>query len=195
MNSNITTKENGEIHYYDLDGTLSSLNSTFDFIKAYLKDRNKLFRLLLVRVVMSFLVRVKLYHPYKSRHFVINLFFKGLKKKDLEKYYHETYKAIFLNSLTPLGEKVIKKDNSNDILITGCTQIPAELIGKLFGFKEVISTEFNYKNGRIQNIKTDTYGSLKINFVEKKPQEMIYYTDDLQSEKSLIGMMDQIIEV
>ena len=195
MNSNLTKKKNEEIHYYDLDGTLSSLNSTFDFIKAYLKDRKKLFRLFLVKVIMSFLVRARLYHPYKSRYFVINLLFKGLKKEDLEQYYHETYKEMFLSSLTSLGEKVIKRDNSNDILITGCTQIPAELIGKLFGFKEVISTEFNYKNGRIQNIKHDTYGSLKINFVQKKSQKMIYYTDDLQSEKSLINIMDRIIEV
>lgn len=43
MNSNLTKKKNGEIHYYDLDGTLSSLNSTFDFIKAYLKDRKNFF--------------------------------------------------------------------------------------------------------------------------------------------------------
>ncbi|MDT0686049.1 HAD family hydrolase [Autumnicola psychrophila] len=184
-----------EIHYYDLDGTLSTMNSTFDFITMYLKKRKKFFRLYITKTIMVNLMLTKNYHPYKSRYLMISMLFRGLKRTDLEAFFEEHYKDIFLQSLTPLGKKIIFINNENNILITGCTEIPALLIGEIFGFKQIISTTFNYNGDRIKGIKQDTYGNLKINFVNESTSRKVYYTDDLKSEQDLIKFMDEIIEV
>ncbi|MDT0690858.1 HAD family hydrolase [Salegentibacter sp. F188] len=183
------------IHYYDLDGTLSTLNSTFDFIEGYLRHSNKFFRLYLTKIIMVTLMRTGNYDPYRSRNLVIILLFKGLQKSKLEKYFEEHYKKKFLNSLTPLGKELLERPETADVLLTGCTEIPAKQIALLFGFKTLISTEFYYKKEKIDGIKTDTYGSNKSRFLEKGGDRTVYYTDDLDSEKSLIPLMDEIVEV
>ncbi|MBT3464914.1 hypothetical protein HN451_08015, partial [archaeon] len=67
---------------------------------------------------------------------------------------------------------------------------------KIFKFKKVISTTFNYKNGKILSIKDDTYGNLKLNFVKKeKDIKYRYYNDDSFSEDKLKNVMDEIIIV
>lgn len=182
-------------HYYDLDGTLSSLNSTFDFIEGYLRYEKKIIKLYFAKIVMVTLMRLGAYDPYRFRKLVILLLFKGLKKESLEAYFEEIYKPIFMNSLTPLGTSLMENKETADVMLTGCTEIPAIKIGGLFGFKKVIATEFFYKRGKVSGIKTDTYGNYKINYIQKSNQEKIYYTDDLQSEQSLIKIMHEIKEV
>ncbi|MDT0675845.1 HAD family hydrolase [Autumnicola musiva] len=187
--------DNKELHYYDLDGTLSSLNSTFDFIYGYLKYSKKYTRLYLGKLIMLVLIYTRTYHPIKSRRLLIMIFFRYLKKEALEEYFEEIYRPIFFNSLTSLGHLLMKDPARADVMLTGCTEIPAKKIAALFGFKKLISTEFFYKNGKIESIKQDTYGNLKIKYISKESERMIYYTDDLRSEKSLISIMDEILEV
>lgn len=182
-------------YYYDLDGTISTLNSTFDFINGYLRYKKKFLRLYLGKVIAVFLIRTGNYHPYNSRRLLIDIYFKGLHIDDLEKYFIKIYKPFFLESLTPLGVKLLQNKETADVMLTGCTEIPAKLIGDIFGFKEVISTEFLFEKGKITGIKNDTYGCLKEEFITKSDLRMIYYTDDLKSEESLIKLMDEIIEV
>ncbi|MDT0646272.1 HAD family hydrolase [Zunongwangia sp. F260] len=182
-------------NYYDLDGTLSSLNSTFDFIEAYLKYKKKPHRIFLAKAVNKVLRVTGYYDPYKHRSVRINILFRGLKKSHLEDYYEKIYKKRFLNSLTPLGKELLHKALATDVLITGCTEIPAKKIGELFNFKSVISTEFNYAKGKVVGIKTDTFGNLKRKYVSRCGEKMIYYTDDLPSEKHLVDIMDEIVEV
>jgi hypothetical protein len=183
------------LHYYDLDGTLSSLNSTFDFIYGYLKNKRKYVRLFLGKSIALFLILTKTYHPVKSRSLLINIYFWNLKTDTLEEYFENVYKPIFLKSLTSLGRSLLNETDKADVMLTGCTEIPAKKIASLFGFKEVISTEFYYNNGKIKGIKTDTYGNFKVKHLLKRKERMIYYTDDLRSEKSLISIMDEIVEV
>jgi len=184
-----------EIHYYDLDGTLSTMNSTFDFITGYLKNRRKLIRLGIVKSFLVSLLYLNKYHPYKSRFMIIEFFFKGLIRTDLEDYFQKEYKPKFLESLTPLGKEIMAKNNEHNVLLTGCTEIPALLIGDLFNFKKIISTSFNYKNDKITGIKNDTYGNLKIDYIQVSHKRKVYYTDDLHSERALVDVMDEIIEV
>ncbi|MBT3407423.1 hypothetical protein HOD20_01695 [archaeon] len=184
-----------ERNYYDLDYTLSNTNSTFDFIFGYLKLNKKVryyYNQFLKKVLSLFF-----FIPFRIRRkILINSQFKGLKKIDLLDYYNSTYKNLFLNNLTKLGNKILKKNNSKSILLTGCTEIPATEISKIFKFKKVISTTFNYKNGKILSIKDDTYGNLKLNFVKKeKDIKYRYYNDDSFSEDKLKNVMDEIIIV
>lgn len=183
-------------YYYDLDGTLSNLNNTFAFIEGYLRSNKKFVRFFIASNLLRALVITHTYNPYKHRKFIILVYFRGLKKKDLENYYNKHYKHAFLRSLTLLGKELYENPTSADVMLTGCTEIPAKLIASIFPFKEVISTEFLYKNGKIRGINSDTHGSNKRMFVSKREKEKaIYYTDDLNSEKSLINFMDIIIEV
>ncbi|WP_373056951.1 HAD family hydrolase [Zunongwangia sp. H14] len=182
-------------HYYDLDGTLSSLNSTFDFVHGFLRYKKKYGRLFLGRAIAIFLIYTKNYHPIKSRRLLIKIYFKGQKKADLENYFNKVYHPIFMESLTSLGQFLIKDKSSADVLLTGCTEVPAQQIAALFGFKKVICTEFLFKKGSISGIKTDTYGNFKVQFIKEEKEKMIYYTDDLASEGELIPYMDKIVEV
>ncbi|MDT0642514.1 HAD family hydrolase [Zunongwangia sp. F363] len=187
--------ENAEKHYYDLDGTLSTLNSTFDFAHGFLRYKKKYERLFLGRAIAIFLIYTKKYHPSKSRRLLINIYFKGQKKADLENYFEKVYCPKFMDSLTPLGHTLIGNSNSADVLLTGCTEVPARQIAALFGFRKIICTEFVFKKEKVRGIKTDTYGNFKAQFIIKEKEKMIYYTDDLASEEDLIPYMDKIVEV
>ena len=80
-------------------------------------------------------------------------------------------------------------------MLTGCTEVPANEIGKLFGFDKVISTEFN-SGKKLKKIISDTYGNLKIGHIQKKKdQRYIYYTDNTKTENKFIKFVDKVIEV
>ena len=83
-----------------------------------------------------------------------------------------------------------------NILLTGCTEIPAEEIGKLFYNMKVICTEFNYDNNKISGIKKDTFGNLKLKYIHKKSSDhFTYFTDDPKTESELMKIMDKNIVV
>jgi len=131
----------------------------------------------------------------RKRRIIINLLFRGIDKKDLEKYYLDEYKTLFLKNLTALGQDVIRQDNKDNVLLTGCVEIPAIQIAELFRM-EVICTGFEYELGRITGVKNDTFGNLKKDFiVHEKGQKTVYYTDDIKSESELEKIMDKIIIV
>ena len=120
--------------------------------------------------------------------------FYGLNKNNLILFFNNTYKRLFLNTLTELGEKVKSNSKESDILLTGCTEIPAILIAKIFCIKNIICTEFLYNENKIIGIKKDTFGNLKVNYFKKDTNlKYRYFTDDIKTEKDICNVMDNVI--
>ncbi|MBN2566884.1 haloacid dehalogenase-like hydrolase [Candidatus Woesearchaeota archaeon] len=182
--------------FYDLDGTLSHLNSTFDFIFGYLQSRRMWLRYWLGRLAHKLAYSLGFGTNARGRSLLITLLFRGLVRDDLVCYYQESYRGLFLARLTALGTRLMKTKARGAVLLTGCTEIPAKEIGKLFGFTTVISTEFSYSKGRIAGITKDTYGDFKMRYITKeKGVRHIYYNDDFITEPKTKEMMDATVEV
>jgi hypothetical protein len=129
------------------------------------------------------------------RRILLILQFWGLKKADLQEFFWEGYKTEFMQTLTELGKTLLENDNTNAMLLTGCTEIPAKAIADIFGFGEVICTEFASRGGRITGIRRDTYGNLKKQYITKGTERLIYYTDDPLTENELEEVVDEIVIV
>lgn len=181
------------IKVYDLDGTLSRLNNTFDFIEKY---HEQTFlgraRIKIARFLRRVFNRLGV-SPLLKRRLVINTYFTGLSKKRLDSFYFDFYQEIFLEQLTSLGKKVLEEDNSRNILLTGCTSVPAENISNLFNFSHCISTELSNAADFVGIVSVDTYGDEKIYYIKSllshlgiESSEVEYYTDDVDSEAELI---------
>jgi len=182
-----------KVNFYDLDGTLSKLNNTFDFIYRYCRARNLWFRHFFGAILHTF-IHYAFFLPYTTRRkAIIKVLFFRLPSSSLERYFEEEYKAMFMKSLTDLGKEVMKKHDG--VILTACVEVPARQIAGLFGLR-LICTEFRYSRGKIIGIKKDTYGNLKLDFIRKKKGDYYsYYTDDLESEKRLTKVMDKIVVV
>ena len=180
--------------FYDLDGTLSRINNTFDFIFRFYLYKRYRYRYYFGKIANKIISKLTILPYTYRRRLLITILFYGIKKADLIKFYKFKYKKYFMENLTELGYKLLKNKNSNGILLTGCTEIPANSIGKIFNLKMVISTEFVYKNNRIVGIKKDTFGNFKLKYVTKKKNDKFeYYTDDIKTECDLKKIMDKII--
>jgi len=185
-----------EVYLYDLDGTISTLNSTFDFVFPYFLFRKKYVRYYSAKFLKK-VVEIIPGVPYRlKRKAIILMLFYQVDVSSLKSFFEVEYKDAFLQSLTGLGTQVAKQNNEHNILLTGCTEIPAKCIGHLLNFENIISTEFRTVNGRIKGISQDTYGNYKLQFLNKGPEDyFVYFTDDLKTERKLIPVMDEIIEV
>lgn len=186
------------MYIYDLDGTLNSLNSTFDFIKGYHKSRGFKFRISLAEFLRRVMNRLPL-ETEKKRKVLINLLFFGIPVDSLEKFYRDIYKEEFISALTELGKAVKGQDNSGNIMLTGCTSIPALAIADLFGFDMVVCTELSVYKGRVTGISLDTYGNKKVMPIKKlltekgiNATDVTYYTDDIKSEDKLTSVFGTI---
>jgi hypothetical protein len=75
--------------------------------------------------------------------------------------------------------------------------VPARQIAEIFGFGKTFWTEFDTdEHGRINGIKCDTFGNLKVRFVSKKPNAKItYYTDDVRTEYKMKKVADTLLKV
>lgn len=185
------------INIYDLDGTLNKLNSTFDFIKMYHKEKGNFLRIFFLRLFSFFL---RFLPTYFYRRVLIFITFFGIKEESLNIFYERTYKDFFYKNFTELGLKVKEKDNSKNILLTGCTDIPAIKIAKEFGFNMVIFTElFYYKDICLGVMKVDSFADRKKELVESYFKEnnfsfknTIYYTDDTIGEKELCKLFKEV---
>jgi hypothetical protein len=184
------------VYLYDLDGTISTLNSTFDFIYPYFLFKKKYVKYYSAKIFKKVVDNIPGI-PYRlKRKAIILMLFYRVDVASLEFFFEVEYKEAFLQSLTGLGTQVAKQDNQDNILLTGCTEIPAKCIGHLLNFKNIISTEFRIVNGRIKGISQDTYGNYKSQFLDKGPDDyFVYFTDDLKTERKLIPVMDEIVEV
>jgi phosphoserine phosphatase len=183
-----------KIYIYDLDGTLSKLNNTFDFIYHYFIYSNLYSRAIFGKLAHKIIDAVPFFPYPAKRRLIINLLFKNLIKKDLEFFFTSVYETRFLSNLTSLGQQVYSTNNHQGILLTGCTEIPANQIAELLGFKRVICTELKTTNDKIKVISKDTFGNYKAKFISKQKDDyLIYYTDDLETENELIQMMDETI--
>jgi hypothetical protein len=186
---------------YDLDGTLSTANSTFDFIKLFHEENRNTLRLFCADTVRRILNRTKM-NPERKRLILIKIYFFGLQKERLDIFFYNSYLEYFKNTLTKLGSEVLLQDNLNSVMLTGCTEIPAKQLGAYFGFKDTICTTFDFKNMKIRGIKQNSFANKKIRLIEEylkqnnlSPNEVIYYTDDPRSESELIKLFGQVVIV
>lgn len=181
--------------FYDLDGTLSKYNNTFDFIFWFLYKRKK-WRYYFGKIAIKIINKTKVLTYTQRRKLMILTLFYGTKKEDLASFFENEYKEAFLKNLTKLGNKILDDKDKGSVLLTGCTEIPAKQISRIFGFEKVICTTFNCKNDYIVGIKDDTFGNFKLGYVNKKNNDYFtYYTDDIKSENELKKIMDNIILV
>lgn len=185
-----------KVYLYDLDGTISKLNSTFDFVYPYFLFKKKYVRYYIGKFFQKVVENIPGV-PYRlTRKAIILVLFYQVDVSSLKSFFEAEYKEAFLQSLTHLGTQVAKQNNEHNILLTGCTEIPAKCIGHLLNFKIVISTEFRTVNGRIKGLTQDTYGNYKLQFLDKEPDDyFVYFTDDLKTERELTSIMDEIVEV
>jgi len=186
---------------YDLDGTLSTANSTFDFIKLFHQENSNSLRLLCAEGVRRIMNRTKM-DAEQKRTIMIRMYFFGLKKNTLEVFFDTTYLEYFKTTLTELGKEVLQQENHQSVMLTGCTSVPAEQLGQYFGFSETLSTTFHYKNNRVNKIEKDSYGNRKIPLIKEyiaqnhlTLTDVIYYTDDPESEDELIKLFGKTIIV
>jgi hypothetical protein len=122
--------------------------------------------------------------------------FYGLHKNELLNYYQQEYIKIFEEQLTSLGKKVKEDDNSQQIMLTGCVEIPAYIIGEYFGFGKVICTTFKLDGNLIKGIDIDTFGNHKAKYIEdNKMKNIIYYTDDEKTELEVKKKVNQFVVV
>jgi hypothetical protein len=192
----MSTESNKRIEVYDLDGTLSHLNNTFDFIFSYHYETKHFAVYFLYKLINKIVVYFPFVDYQYKRAFIINFLFFGVSVSKLEAFFDNQYKYYLLSRLTPLGKNLLQKDNSNNVMLTGCTEIPAQQISNIFGFGSLISTTFHISNGRIYGIVGDTYGNLKKHYIEKKEGlHMTYYSDDMVSESDLYEIMDEVVVV
>jgi len=187
------------LEFYDLDGTLSKLNNTFDFLKEYFKEKYKV-RYFLLYVLDRLLPFIPIDEKFKRR-FLINILIYGLNSKDMEVFYEKKYKKLFMDSLTPLGKELLNRDKKENIyLLTGCIEIPAKNIANTLGFPKdnIICTTLKIKNNKIKGILNDTFGNYKIIYLQRilkrfnEKVYLIYYTDDIKNENKLIELFDVV---
>lgn len=186
---------------YDLDGTLSVLNNTFDFILSYHVHKNNKLRIFFVKNIIRVVRRMPFVQEHVKRRFYIFIYFFGLKTANLENFFELEYKYVFLNHLTDLGNKLYKDkdENFDKILLTGCTAVPARQITNLFQLPHLICTEFVTYKGMIFFCKTDTFGNKKIKPLVNLShdlniplRQMRYYTDDQYTEDELIKKFGKV---
>lgn len=184
------------ITYYDLDGTLSNLNNSYDFAYGYYKYNRKYLRFLLVRTLHFLVKRLYVISLSQRRKIILTAMFYRLNKIDLLEYYRKEYCNLFEKELSPLGRKVKNDDNRAQVMLTGCVEVPAYIIGEYFGFGKVICTTFKSKGSVIKGIDTDTFGNLKAQYIENdQTKNIIYFTDDEKNEGELKKKVTQFVVV
>jgi len=185
---------------YDLDGTLSHLNNTFDFIRRYHEARGARFRLFFLRILASFFFRTRI--PVEvGRRVLIMLAFFGVSEQSLSEFFKQSYAHEFSQTLTSLGMEVKTADNSHNVLLTGCVCASARPIGRLFGFGSVICTELRTVHGRIVGVRKDTYGNRKKDAILAlfkargiHTGDATYYTDDTETESDVVRLFGSVID-
>ncbi|MDP2649956.1 MAG: HAD family hydrolase [bacterium] len=189
-----------KIRVYDLDGTLSSLNNTFDFVRRYHTTRGAHFRLFLLRAFASFFFRFRV-SPWLSRRILIMLAFFGVREDALSVFFEHSYIHEFSQTLTPLGREVKASNNEHNVLLTGCVCTSARPISEWFGFGLVICTEPRTIRGRIVGVRKDTYGNRKKDAIRDlfqargmRTKDAVYYTDDPKTEKDVTPLFGSVID-
>jgi len=183
-----------QYHVYDLDGTLSKLNNTFDFIVGFHTRHHNWIRLLLFKLLCHIPVNIR-----TKRKWSIYVTFFGLGQTELEEYWWDTYISIFCGHYTCLGHRLLESTQmGNTVLLTGCTSIPARQIAKHLSIEQVVCTEFAYtQKGKIFGLTQDSYGDNKLNLLNAllsspRGQHVTYYTDTFHNEQMLIAFCDDV---
>ncbi len=174
---------------YDFDNTIYDGESIFDFFLFSLKKDIWLIKFLpivLFRLIEYKLNLLKIEKIYKTVEMIINSFLKhsnfdydGL----VEQFWKKNYKK-----LKPEFLKMLKK---NDLIITGCPNFLINYVKKDLKVKNIICTEFDIKNRKIDFI---CFGDNKVKaFKEKYKNKKInkFYTDSL-SDIPFMKLADEI---
>jgi hypothetical protein len=184
------------IKYYDLDGTLSKLNNSYDFAYGYYKHHKKYLRYIIVRLLHFIVKRIFILSLPVRRKIILTAMFHRLRKDKLLDYYKKEYHLFFEKELSSLGREVKNDDNSKHIMLTGCTEVPAYIIGEYFGFGKVICTTFKSEGDLIKGISIDTFGNYKAQYIQdNKTKYIIYYTDDELTEGEVKKKVNQFVVV
>jgi len=177
---------------FDLDGTLSTLNSTFDFLRLYYFSNKKFFRSLLViitglRFIGPLIIRIfGTYKQFNDTNYArIYLLTKGLKEKELDRYvpmYWQEFKksktnlCILIDALLKKGKKII--------IATSCPSLPAKYIAKEFNIKDIVCSEYELVQGELT-------GRLSVKTAQKKSKllkryigknKLVYFSDEIEDD-------------
>lgn len=172
-------------YVFDLCGTISPLNNTWDFIR-FVYSKKKMNHVFLFKRIITKILSKTNKNPYVSRYKRVKIFFKGMSENELAHYSREYYDHIFKRTIYPKLLKEIQTKNKEDIyLSTAAPSYPANIIGERLGFEKekIFSAKLEFKN----NICTGCFVSDNYIKYKKYPDEIFtFFTDMIKEDISLI---------
>ncbi len=162
---------------YDFDNTIYDGESIYDFFVFCIKKNIfllKYFPLVLFRLIEYKLNLLKVEKIYETCEVIINYFFK---KSKLD--YNELIKEFWNKNHKKLKNQFIDMLKEDDLIITGCPNFLIEYIKDELKVKNIICTDFDLKNQRVNFI---CFGKNKVvAYKEKFNNKKInkFYTDSL----------------
>ncbi|MBW6442507.1 hypothetical protein K0A97_01845 [Patescibacteria group bacterium] len=177
-------------YLFDLCGTLSPLNNTWDFIRFVYFKKNKRMLFFWRKLISKIISIIFKKNPYKSRRLRIKLFYGGFHREELEKMSEEYFNLVFYPSLFKNLKKFLK--NKKKVLFTASPDYPAKKIGELLGFskKDIYSSVLEFKKSKIctGNLIWDNYLENKARLFEKSNlnKNFIFFTNNLKEDFSLL---------
>ena len=164
------------INLYDFDKTLTRNDSFFQFIKFYIKNDKKYWKIAIF-LFFGLLFKIGVINNFYFKNFIIKNYFKNKKKIDIENLAYNFYlsNSVVLNSLY---DKI--NDNSEDINIVSSAS--PEIYLKYFFSKKtiVIGTKLKFSKDNIcMGIIKNNYGINKLISLKNKGFNEIdnLYTD------------------
>lgn len=162
---------------YDFDDTIYSGESIYDFFMFCLKKDKKLylyFPKVLLRLIEYKLNILDINKLYKTAEEIINKFVKRNKYR-----FDDLIKAFWDKNKKKLKPKFLNMLKSDDLIITGCPNFLIDYIKKDLKVKNIICTEYDTENDRIEFI---CLGENKVKAYNKKFKDKKinkFYTDSL----------------
>lgn len=173
-----------KLYLYDFDGTIYDGDSETDFLFFCLKKNKKVIKLL-PKIVISFI-------KYKSKYLTIT----ELKEiiTSFVKYFDNTeelVKEFWKSHRKNLKEFYLRKDHSNDIIISASPFFLLEGICKELKVKDLIASDVDIKTGKFNKENNSKEVKVK-NFREKYPKAIIeeMYSDSM-NDKPLLDLANK----
>ncbi|WP_196884962.1 HAD family hydrolase [Aureivirga sp. CE67] len=178
---------------FDFDGTLTTKDTMFEFIK-FTHGKTQMYVGLLLRSFYIKLYLIKIISNEKLKEIVMDYFYEGKLKEWLEEQAVLFFEEKGLEMMRDEAVEKLKwhqKENHDVFIVSASINIWVEPFAKYYGVK-LISTEFDYTKG-IFNGKLGTkncYGEEKVNriseVVDLASYEDIYAYGDSSGDKGIL---------
>jgi len=176
------------LYVFDFDKTLTYNDTILGFYYELNKRNNTILKII-KRVILlkaSILYKLKIISNDTLKIVGVRLFLKGLKKNEIEKVADAYSKLITLNKI--YYEIFINTPKKQRIISSASFEVYLKYV---FPDENVIGTTLNYKQGQVDSLKTNNYGTEKVNSIDKI---FTLYTDSF-SDKPLMDISKNVYMV